>query len=136
MADNDTQATEDGFEQAKDAAQNGTAALLAGLAERIGASAGAKAVFGDPIEKNGLTVIPVAQSMWGTGAGSGESEETGFGSGGGGGAMSRPLGYIEVTDDGAVYVPLRQPWQDPKYLIGAAFAFSLVAISIRRIIRG
>ena len=53
MADNDTQATEGGFEQAKEHAQDGTASLLAGLAERIGASAGAKAVFGDPIENKG-----------------------------------------------------------------------------------
>ena len=77
--------------------------LMEKLAAQVGANAGAKAVFGEPIARDGHTVVPVAQSMWGSGAGTGESDEDGSGSGGGGGAMTRPVGYIHLTDDGATY---------------------------------
>ncbi|MGD8486166.1 MAG: hypothetical protein PVH07_05950, partial [Chloroflexota bacterium] len=67
--------------------------LLEGLAERLGASAGASAVFGDPVERDGVTVIPVAQSMVGTGAGGGgQAEGPDSGLGAGGGALTRPVG--------------------------------------------
>ncbi len=81
-------------QEAKGAATGFSAEFLESLADRIGAHAGSTAVFDDPIEKDGRTVIPVAQSMWGTGAGSGQSEDMGSGGGGGGGAMSRPVGFI------------------------------------------
>ena len=42
--------------------------LLEGLAEKIGANAGAKAVFGQPVREGERTVIPVAQSIVGAGA--------------------------------------------------------------------
>jgi uncharacterized spore protein YtfJ len=65
------------------------------LAERVGATARASAVFGDAVEREGVTVIPVARARWGFGGGSGarEGEE---GSGGGGGTFVSPIGYIEL----------------------------------------
>jgi sporulation protein YtfJ len=67
------------------------------LAERIGASARASAVFGEAVESQGVTVIPVARAKWGFGGGSGgrEGEQ---GSGGGGGISVAPIGYIELRD--------------------------------------
>ena len=41
------------------------------LAERLGASASASSVFGEPVERDGVTVIPVARVRWGVGGGSG-----------------------------------------------------------------
>ena len=41
------------------------------IADRIGAHAEVKAVFGDPIERDGITVIPVAKVRWGFGGGAG-----------------------------------------------------------------
>ena len=41
------------------------------IAERIGAQATVKAVFGDPIERDGITIIPVAKVRWGFGGGAG-----------------------------------------------------------------
>ena len=41
------------------------------LAETIGAAARASAVFGEPVEGQGVTVIPVARAKWGFGGGSG-----------------------------------------------------------------
>src|SRR5687768_1928087 len=48
-----------------------------------------KRVFGEPIEKDGVTIIPVARIAGGGGGGSGDSEE-GSGSGGGYGVMAKP----------------------------------------------
>ena len=124
------------FKKASDAADGGVAGLLASMAEKIGASAGVSAVFGKPVEKDGRTVIPVAQSMWGSGAGSGMSEQEGSGSGGGGGAATRPLGYIEVTGQSAAFVPLQRPWQDAKLVLAWAVAIWLVSRALNRILRG
>jgi uncharacterized spore protein YtfJ len=104
--------------------------MLEGLAERLGANAGAKAVFGEAVEKDGRTIIPVAQSMIGTGAGGGggEGPQQGSGIGAGGGAMTKPLGYIEIDAGGASFKPLSQPWTDAKLV----FAYTLLALVISR----
>ncbi|MFW6201106.1 MAG: spore germination protein GerW family protein [Gemmatimonadota bacterium] len=81
---------------------------IAELAERIGRTARAKAVFGDPIERDGVTVIPVARARWGfgDGGGAGERGEGAGGGGGGGGVMLRPVGFIEVRKGKARYRPI------------------------------
>src|SRR3954447_9763112 len=65
------------------------------LAERIGAAARASAVFGEAVQGQGVTVIPVARAKWGFGGGSGgrDGEQ---GAGGGGGTSVSPVGYIEL----------------------------------------
>jgi len=112
--------------------------LLEGLAEKIGANAGAKAVFGKPVREGERTVIPVAQSVVGTGAGGGGSNEdaAGSGLGAGGGALTRPLGYIEVTAEGASFVPLKQPWADPKLVLAYAAVVLIVARTLVKLVRG
>jgi uncharacterized spore protein YtfJ len=81
------------------------ATFIEGLAERLGARAGATAVFGEPVEREGVTVIPVARTAWGFGGGAGEAEEGG-GQGGGGGARSTAIGYIELRDGESRYRPI------------------------------
>jgi hypothetical protein len=65
------------------------------LAEKVGGTARASAVFGDPVEGQGVVVIPVAKAKWGFGGGSGgrDGEQ---GAGGGGGTAVSPVGYIEL----------------------------------------
>jgi hypothetical protein len=65
------------------------------LADRVGATARASAVFGDAVEGQGVTVIPVARAKWGFGGGSG-SRDGEQGAGGGGGTSVSPVGYIEL----------------------------------------
>ena len=67
--------------------------FLSALAERFGAAARASTIFGEPIERDGVTVIPVAKARWGFGGGAGLSKEE-RGVGGGGGVQVTPLGYI------------------------------------------
>ncbi len=65
-----------------------------------------KRVFGEPIEKDGVTVIPVATVIGGAGGGSGTSTEAGgegspSGTGGGYGLRATPAG-VYVIKDGTV----------------------------------
>ncbi|HKO56806.1 MAG TPA: spore germination protein GerW family protein [Thermoanaerobaculia bacterium] len=79
------------------------------LVERIGevvqVHANARQVYGEPVERGGLTIIPVARVQWGFGGGG-----IGHGAlergGGGGGARATPAGYIEVRDGQAEYRPI------------------------------
>lgn len=136
MADKDPSDTAAAYGDAEDAGSGFGAGMIDRLADRIGAHSGSRAVFGDPIEKGQRTVIPVAQSMWGSGAGTGDSVEDGSGAGGGGGAMSKPLGYIEITPSSARFVPLHRPWQDVKLILAYAFGAWLLSRGLNRILRG
>jgi uncharacterized spore protein YtfJ len=71
--------------------------FLATLADKLGAVANAKIVFAEPLERDGVTVIPVAKARWGFGGGSGRTEKE-TGSGGGGGAVVSPIGFIEIRN--------------------------------------
>ena len=51
-----------------------------------------KRVYGEPLEKNGLTVIPAAHVAGGGGGGSGHDEKGQDGEGGGFGVTGRPAG--------------------------------------------
>ncbi len=132
MTDEQAQA----FRDAEDAARTGTVRLIETVLERVGMQAGAKAVFGDPIERDGRTVIPVAQMIIGSGAGSGFSDETGEGDGAGGGALTRPLGYIELSGEQATFVPLKQPWQDPVLVLAYSTLALIAARTLVKLIRG
>jgi uncharacterized spore protein YtfJ len=87
------------------------------IQERLSATA----IYGEPISANGVTVVPVARVRFGFGGGGGGGTGTkpgamgeealgeagaGGGGGGGGGGMVEPLGFIEITDGGARWVPL------------------------------
>jgi uncharacterized spore protein YtfJ len=87
---------------AKAATDAATEDLTTRLAERFGKAARADAVFGAPVEREGVTVIPVARARYGFGAGSGDE-----GSGGGGGMMVAPVGWIELSNGGSRFKPLR-----------------------------
>ncbi len=65
------------------------------LAE-ISRSAGVKTAYGDPVQVDGISLVPVALVYYGFGGGEGDSTESGTGSGGGGGGMSLPIGaYVK-----------------------------------------
>jgi uncharacterized spore protein YtfJ len=63
-----------------------------------------KRVFGEPYEKDGLTIIPAARVQGGMGGGSGEGDE-GKGTGGGYGVNARPIGAFVVRGDDVVWRP-------------------------------
>lgn len=67
------------------------------LAERMWRFANTRTVFGDPIERDGVTIIPVAKfkmrfdAKRGTGA-----TEDAVGGSGNGAVCSKPMGYLEI----------------------------------------
>lgn len=112
----------DTLEDAKSKARADGSGGIVRLAEKLGGSAGADAVFGTPVERAGVTVIPVARVRWGVGGGSGRrKDEDGEGFGGGGGVQASPLGFIEVRDGSAEYKRVH----DPLRLAIAALLFPL-----------
>lgn len=63
-----------------------------------------KRVFGEPFEKDGVTVIPAARIGGGAGGGSGDSAD-GAGSGGGFGLAAKPAGVYVIRDGDVTWQP-------------------------------
>ncbi len=65
-----------------------------------------KRVFGEPYEKNGVTLIPAAKVQGGAGGGGSEGAEgMGKGSGSGFGVSARPAGAYVVREGEVVWQP-------------------------------
>ena len=79
------------------------------VAQQIGARADARAVFANPVTKDGVTVIPVARVFGGFGAGAAQDAASGTGLGGGGGFGATPVGFIEIDRDGARFRRIDSP---------------------------
>jgi uncharacterized spore protein YtfJ len=111
--------------------------LVDELLERIGQTVGDKAnvstVFGDPVEREGVTVIPVAKARFGFGGGGGSGAregQEGSGGGGGGGAYVSPVGYIEVRAAGAEFKRI----QSPMDMLAFVAAASLAVLALKRLL--
>jgi len=91
-------------------------------------------VFGDPIERNGLVVVPVAHLQGGGGGGRGRAAgEPAAGWGGGWGMRARPAGVFVIRGDRVTW----QPAVDvTRVALGgqvlAAIGFVLLASVLRR----
>jgi len=138
-------AYDDALEQAQKAASGSIDGFVERMAERVGAKASVRAVFGDPIERDGITVIPVARVRWGFGGGAGRgpiaqdvtSDEgsSGFGTGGGGGATADPIGYVEIGPDGATFRPIVSPMPSPGFILAAGASAALLLRGVARLLR-
>jgi uncharacterized spore protein YtfJ len=62
-------------------------------------SLGARRVYGEPYERNGVTVIPAASIQGGAGGGSGEEPDGKTGGGSGFGLQARPVGAYVIRGD-------------------------------------
>jgi uncharacterized spore protein YtfJ len=113
--------------------------MIERLAELIGAKAGVRAVFGEPVQQAGVTVIPVARVRWGFGGGGGRSEAASdgpaSGSGGGGGVAADPIGYVEIGSDGATFRPIREPYPSPAFLVASGLTAAIVIRALARLLR-
>jgi uncharacterized spore protein YtfJ len=113
--------------------------LVERLAEMLGAKATVQAVFGEPIARGDVTVVPVARVRWGFGAGGGRSDatETGpaSGSGGGGGVVAEPVGYLEIDANGTEFKPITSVMPSPGFLLAAGVAFAIVVRALSRLLR-
>jgi len=106
-----------------------TDALLGTLAERIGGRFGASSVFGTPVERGGVTVVPVATVRFGFGGGSGsDPEKRQEGEGAGVGGTMAGAGYIELKDGRSRFVPIVRP----ERMVALALAAALLALALTR----
>lgn len=125
------------------AVQGQTGAILDRLAERLRGAANAAAVYGAPVARDGVTVIPVAKVRWAFGGGGGTGRSpggngTGSGEGGGGGVLATPMGYIEMRDGGTEFKQINDPITMlivPPIIIAAGITAMLILRGLRLLIR-
>jgi uncharacterized spore protein YtfJ len=72
------------------------------LLDRAGDQIGVRRVFGEPIERDGVIVVPVAMVAGGGGGGTGPEDQ---GSGAGFGVWARGIGAYEIRDGRVRFVP-------------------------------
>jgi uncharacterized spore protein YtfJ len=108
--------------------------LLQQIGETVGGKANVSTVFGDAVEREGITVIPVARARFGFGGGGGgaRGSEEGSGGGGGGGVSVSPVGYIELRDGSATFKRISSPVD----LLALVAAGSLAALAVKRLLAG
>jgi uncharacterized spore protein YtfJ len=87
-------------------------------------------VYGEPFEKNGVTVIPAASVFGGGGGGEGEDPDSPMGkaSGSGFGMMARPAGAYVIRGDEVTW----QPAIDVNRLVAALLAFLTLRLLLSR----
>ena len=124
-------------EVARQAAEgSATDSFLQRLAEGVGARVNVRAVFGEPIERGDVTVVPVARVRWGFGGGSGQgsSEQgSGSGAGGGGGGTADPVGYLLIGPGGATFERIHQRLSAP-LILAAGFSAALLVRALARLL--
>jgi uncharacterized spore protein YtfJ len=111
--------------------------LVDELLDRVGQAVGQRAqvssVFGDPVQREGVTVIPVAKARFGFGGGGGSGlrqGDEGSGGGGGGGAAITPIGFIELHDGSAEFKRISTRFD----LIALVAAASIAVLTVKRIL--
>lgn len=115
--------------------------FLERLANQMGLRTSAATIVGTPIERDGITVVPVARASWGFGGGGGhggEGANAGEGSGGGGGASVRPVGYIELKNGQATFHPVFDPntMLQVAATVATGIAMAMVLRVMVRLVRG
>ncbi|WP_051712605.1 GerW family sporulation protein [Spirillospora albida] len=108
--------------------------FIGALAEAAGTGTGG--VFGEPIVRGDVTIVPVARVAYGFGGGLGRSRkagEHGTGGGGGGGGAAVPIGYIEIRDGGSEFKPIRPPLRDALLPIALTLVAALAPAAGRRV---
>jgi uncharacterized spore protein YtfJ len=85
-------------------------------------------IFGEPYERDGLTLIPAAAVTGGYGGGAGRGEQGQDGEGGGFGMSGRPVGAFVVRGDDVVWKPV----VDPARILAVAGTVAVVYLLTRR----
>lgn len=111
------------------------AGFLERMAERLGVTARSSVIYGEPVERGGITVITVAKARWGLGGGGGQAETGEGGTGGGGGVVVSPLGYIEIRDGSSTFKPIYDPMAIFSMALGGGLATLLILRGVRKLLR-
>ena len=108
-------------------AERGGDALVTSLADRIRDHLSAATVYGTPVERDGVTVVPVAVARLAFGGGSGtDPSKQQEGEGAGAAGTVAPTGYIELKDGRSRFVPVVHPARMLAIVLAAAVAVLIV----------
>jgi uncharacterized spore protein YtfJ len=121
-----------------------TVSAIQEFVESLRSTATVKSVFGEPIQMEGKTVLPIAKVAYGFGGGFGNRAKFGEsqdrdtkqeGGGGGGGVKAFPAGALEITPNRTTFIPLHDALRDCGLLLAGFVAGALVgaAFSLRRL---
>ena len=92
-----------------------------------------KRVFGEPYEKDGVTVIPAARVQGGAGGGSGEDPDSqGRGSGSGFGVTARPVGAFIIRDGDLSWRPAVDV---NRIILGGQLVVVVALLTVRAIVK-
>jgi uncharacterized spore protein YtfJ len=92
-----------------------------------------KRVFGEPYEKDGVTVIPAARVQGGAGGGTGEDPNgQGRGSGSGFGVTARPVGAFIIRDGDLNW---RAAVDVNRIILGGQIVAVVALLTVRAIVR-
>jgi uncharacterized spore protein YtfJ len=94
-----------------------------------------KRVFGEPYERDGVTIIPAARIRGGAGAGGGEGTQdggTGSGSGSGFGLSARPVGAFVVREGELSWRPAVDV---TRIVLGGQLVAIVALLTVRAIVR-
>jgi uncharacterized spore protein YtfJ len=92
-----------------------------------------KRVYGEPYEKDGVTIIPAARVQGGAGGGTGEDPNgQGRGSGSGFGVTARPVGAFIVRDGDLSWRPAVDV---NRIILGGQVVLVVALLTVRAIVR-
>ena len=92
-----------------------------------------KRVFGEPYEKDGVTVIPAARVQGGAGGGSSEDPDSqGRGSGSGFGVTARPVGAFIIRDGDLSWRPAVDV---NRIVLGGQLVVVVALLTVRAIVK-
>ncbi len=92
----------------------------------------AKRVFGEPYEKDGVTIITAAKVSGGGGGGSGGDGKGGEGSGGGFGLSASPVGAYVIRNGKVRWIPAVDV---NRVILGGQFVAIMMLLTIRGVMR-
>jgi uncharacterized spore protein YtfJ len=85
-------------------------AVVGSVLDRLKNLVATTTVYGEPVERDGVTVIPASMVFAGGGGGGGnDAKSGGSGEGGGVGLMARPVGAYVIGPDGVRWKPAISP---------------------------
>lgn len=99
------------------------------FADRLHSTANVKTLYGEPIELEGKSIIPVARAAYAFGGGpTSQRKDNGLiATAGGGGAVSAsPIGVLEVTSAGTRFIAINS-WRKSAVLLSVGFGAGLLA---------
>jgi hypothetical protein len=101
------------------------------VADVLAHRAGSSLVYGEPVSRGDVTIIPVSRVKWIVAGGEGPNEK---GSGGMGRLHASPAGYIEVREGKARFHPIFSPFFVMQIILSAGLIAFLLQRGVRDIL--